>query len=158
MDIRFAIPEDVPGILALLRQVGQVHHRGRPDLFRCDAQKYSPSQVLGKLQDPTAPIFVAVEGEKVLGYVFCQERVTRTDTVLKDNRILHLDDFCVEESTRGKGIGSALFQAVKQYANTKDYHSITLNVWCFKGGAKAFYEKLGFAERNICMEMRMEDI
>lgn len=157
MDIRFAIPDDVPGILALLRQVGQVHHKGRPDLFREDAQKYSPSQVLGLLQNPATPIFVAVEEGAVLGYVFCQERISQKDTVLKDNRILHLEDFCVDEGIRGKGVGSALFAAVDQYAKTKNYHSITLNVWCFKGGAKAFYEKLGFTERNICMERRISD-
>ena len=40
MEIRFAEKKDIPGILELLRQVGKVHHDGRPDLFRPDAQKY----------------------------------------------------------------------------------------------------------------------
>ena len=40
MEIRFAEPRDVTGILHLLRQVGQVHHQGRPDIFRAGAQKY----------------------------------------------------------------------------------------------------------------------
>ncbi len=157
MKIRFAIPDDVPGILALLRQVGRVHHTGRPDLFRSNAQKYSPSQVLTLLQDPASPIFVAVDGGAVLGYVFCQERCTQKDTVLKDNRILHIDDFCVDEGVRGKKIGTALFDAVNEYAKKKSYHSITLNVWCFAGSAEGFYEKLGFTARNICMERRISD-
>ena len=38
MEIRFAKPSDVPAILDLLRQVGQVHHEGRPDIFRLGAQ------------------------------------------------------------------------------------------------------------------------
>ena len=46
MDIRFAKTEDTPAILQLLRQVGQVHHEGRPDIFREGAQKYGASQVM----------------------------------------------------------------------------------------------------------------
>ena len=33
MNIRRAIPEDLPGIDKLLSQVNAVHHEGRPDLF-----------------------------------------------------------------------------------------------------------------------------
>ena len=45
MEIRFAKAQDVPGMIKLLQQVGKVHHEGRPDLFRSNAQKYSPSQL-----------------------------------------------------------------------------------------------------------------
>ena len=44
MEIRFAQAKDVHGILALLRQVGRVHHEGRPDIFRSGAQKYGASR------------------------------------------------------------------------------------------------------------------
>ena len=57
MDIRFAKPADVPGILNLLRQVGQVHHQGRPDLFRNGAQKYGASGILSLMNSPQTPIF-----------------------------------------------------------------------------------------------------
>ena len=50
MEIRFAEIKDIPGILALLRQVGQVHHQGRPDIFRKGAQKYGASQVISTCQ------------------------------------------------------------------------------------------------------------
>ena len=72
MEIRFAQAQDVPGIIKLLQQVGKVHHEGRPDLFRANAQKYGPSQVMDMLGKVDAPIFVAVEGGQVLGYGFCQ--------------------------------------------------------------------------------------
>ena len=50
MTIRFAESRDIPGMIDLLRQVGQVHHQIRPDIFRADAQKYGPSQVLAMLE------------------------------------------------------------------------------------------------------------
>ena len=40
MEIRFAETRDIPGMINLLLEVGEVHHRIRPDLFRAGAQKY----------------------------------------------------------------------------------------------------------------------
>ena len=51
MEIRLANTSDIPGSIALLRQVGQVHHDIRPDLFRDGAQKYSPSDLEDLMKD-----------------------------------------------------------------------------------------------------------
>ena len=72
MDIRFAKPADVPGILNLLRQVGQVHHQGRPDLFRNGAQKYGASGILSLMNSPQTPIFVAVGSRQLPGCCPCR--------------------------------------------------------------------------------------
>ena len=45
MEIRLANHTDIPGMIRLLQQVGQVHHDIRPDLFRRGAQKYSPADL-----------------------------------------------------------------------------------------------------------------
>ena len=68
MEIRFAETRDIPGMINLLLQVGEVHHRIRPDLFRAGAQKYDEQTLARMLTDDTRPIFVAVEDGKVLGY------------------------------------------------------------------------------------------
>ena len=39
MEIRLANKTDIPGMIHLLKQVGEVHHKIRPDLFRGGAQK-----------------------------------------------------------------------------------------------------------------------
>ena len=41
MEIRMAKPEDIPGLIDLLLQVGEVHHKIRPDLFRAGARTCS---------------------------------------------------------------------------------------------------------------------
>ena len=152
MEIRFAIPEDVPGILELLRQVGQVHHQGRPDIFRADAQKYGPSQVLAMLDKAETPIFVAVADGKVLGYCFCQMKTYYRDSVIADHTTCYIDDLCIDENARGKHIGSALYEAVCRYAKNRDCYSITLNVWSCNPGAMQFYEKLGLKPQKVGME------
>ena len=152
MDIRFAVPEDVPGILDLLRQVGRVHHKGRPDIFRADAQKYGPSQVLAMLDKSETPILVAVEEGSVLGYCFCQMKTYYRDSVICDHTTCYIDDLCVHENCRGRHIGSALYEATCRYAKSRGCASITLNVWSCNPSAMAFYEKLGLKPQKVGME------
>lgn len=152
MDIRFAEKQDVAGILALLKQVGAVHHEGRPDLFRTGAQKYGASQVLAMLESKDSPIFVAVEEGKVLGYCFCQMQSHPQDPVLCDVLSLYIDDLCVDENCRKKGVGKALYEAVCRYAKMRKCYNITLNVWACNASAMAFYEKMGLKPQKIGLE------
>ena len=152
MEIRFAKTEDVPGILCLLRQVGHVHHVGRPDLFRSDAQKYGASQVIALLDQPCTPIFVAVEGEKVLGYCFCQLKSHFQDPVMTDHTSLYIDDLCVDEGCRGQHIGKALYEYILAFAKSIGCYNVTLNVWACNESAKRFYEACGLSVQKIGME------
>ena len=157
MDIRFAKTEDVPGILELLRQVGRVHHEGRPDIFRDGAQKYGASQVLAMLNKPETPIFVAVEGEKVLGYSFCQMKTYDRDPVIADHTTCYIDDLCVDENCRGQHIGSALYETVCRYARGRKCRSVTLNVWSCNTSAMRFYEAMGLKPQKVGMEAILEE-
>jgi len=157
MMIERATRKHIPGMIELLKQVGQVHHLGRPDLFRAGAQKYNEEDLQKLLQDENRPIFIAEDGGKVLGYGFCILKVTKNDPVLADNTTLYIDDLCVEESCRGRHIGKAVYAHIVSYAKSIGCDSVTLNVWAFNEGAKRFYESLGLQPQKIGMEMRLEE-
>ena len=152
MDIRFAKPADVPGILNLLRQVGQVHHQGRPDLFRNGAQKYGASGILSLMNSPQTPIFVAVEERKVLGYCFCKMEITDHDPVMNNRVTLYIDDLCVDENARGQHIGKGLYEYVLSFAKKSGCYNVTLNVWACNESARKFYEKCGLKPQKYGME------
>jgi len=152
MEICFAEAKHVPGILDLLRQVGRVHHQGRPDIFRANAQKYGASQVLSMLDSTATPIFVAVEEDQVLGYCFCMVKEHTLDPVITDHTELYIDDLCVDEKHRGKHIGKALYENACRYARLRKCYNITLNVWSCNPGAVKFYESLGLKPQKIGME------
>lgn len=152
MEIRFAQPKDIPGILALLLQVGSVHRQGRPDLFRQGAQKYSASQILSMVDNIATPIFVATEEDAVLGYCFCQVSDFSQDSVMADYKTLYIDDLCVDREHQGKKIGTALYNAAVSYAKMRKCYNVTLNVWCCNKDAMAFYESLGLKPQKIGME------
>ena len=157
MEIRFAQTEDVPGILALLRQVGNVHHLGRPDIFRKHAQKYGASQVLAMLNSFTTPIFVAVEDGVVLGYGFCVVKTYEKEPVIKDHTELYIDDLCVDENHRGQHIGSAIYKEICRYAKQRKCYNVTLNVWSCNPSAIKFYESLGLKPQKVGMETILEE-
>lgn len=157
MEIRLAQAEDIPGILTLLRQVGQVHHRGRPDIFRAGAQKYNEAQLRTMLDQPEAPIFVGVEAGKLLGYGFCFLKCHQGDPVIADFRELYIDDLCVEENCRGQQVGRRLYEHICRHARTLGCRSVTLNVWCCNPGAMAFYKKMGMRPQKVGMETILED-
>ncbi len=147
----------IPGMIELLKQVGQVHHLGRPDLFRAGAQKYNEEDLQKLLWDESRPIFIAEDDSKVLGYGFCILKITKNDPVLADHTTLYIDDLCVDESCRGRHIGKAVYAHIVDYAKALGYDSVTLNVWAFNENAKRFYESLGMKPQKIGMEMLLEE-
>ena len=156
MHIRRALQQDIPGILRLLLQVGQVHHEIRPDIFPAGTLKYDADALMPILADEDRPIFVAAREDGVLGYCFCvrKRHGSRSATAREE---LYIDDLCVEESCRGQGIATKLYRHAVDYARSLGCHSVTLNVWCGNDSAMAFYEKQGLKPRNITMEQRLED-
>lgn len=152
MTTRFAQKKDIPGLIALLKQVGDVHHQIRPDIFRAGAQKYDEAALQEILQDKTRPVFVAESGGFVAGYCFCVHKECRDDGVMLDRRELYIDDLCVDEACRGKGVAEMLYRHAKSYAAEQGVDVITLNVWCGNERAVRFYEKMGMTPRNITME------
>lgn len=157
MEIRFAKPEDTLGILALLEQIGKVHYHLRPDMFQADAQKFGASQVLARMANPSTPIFVAAEGEKVLGYSFCEIKSYCQHPVIADHTTLYLEDLCIDESCRGQGIGERLYSRILDYAREKNCYNLTLNVWSCNPGAMHFYEKMGMKPQRVYMETILEE-
>ncbi len=154
MDIKIerATAADIDGMLALLAQVLEVHHKGRPDIFKTGAVKYNKEELEELLLDEKRPIMVAKNEGRMLGYAFCIIKETKNDNILKDAKTLYIDDLCVNEDERGTGVGRALYEHVKAYAKEIGCYNLTLNVWECNEGAKRFYEKMGLIPRNTLME------
>ena len=112
MEIRRAEEADMPRIEELLRQVNLVHHKGRPDLFKYGARKYTDEELRVLIHDDSRPIFVALDGAgTVQGYAFCIFQQYVNHNIMTDIKTLCIDDLCVDEACRGQHIGTALYRA-----------------------------------------------
>ena len=153
MTIRFACEQDIPAMIDLLQQVGEVHHQIRPDLFRAGAQKYDRAALQRLLAVKDRPILIAEEEGVVGGYCFCILQVTENDPVLCDRRVLYIDDLCVDAGVRGKGVAQALYEGALSLARELRCDAVTLNVWCGNDRAMKFYEKSGLKPQKVGMEV-----
>ena len=151
--IRKAQSRDIGGLIRLLRQISNLHHKGRPDIFVAESQKYTKEAIEDIIKDKNRPIFVAVNGDNhMLGYCFCKLHIP-DHPVIQKQLVLYIDDFCVDETLRGQGIGKKLFDVVLNYAKEQNVYNIDLHVWSFNKGAIKFYESLGFSTRSQTMEL-----
>lgn len=153
MTIRFATEQDIPRMIDLLHQVGEVHHQIRPDLFRSGAQKYDEAALKMLLADEKRPIIAGAVDGKMVGYAFCILQETKDDPVLCDRKTLYIDDLCVDKDVRGGGVAQAIYQGVLDYAREIHCDAVTLNVWCGNDRAMHFYEKCGLKPQKIGMEL-----
>ena len=153
MEIRRAKEQDMDVINKLLLQVCLVHHKGRPDLFKYGAKKYTDEQLKAIIHDEDRPIFTAVdESGNVLGYAFCIFQQHIKDNILTDIKTLYIDDLCVDEEIRGRHIGKQLYETVLSFAREQGCYNVTLNVWSCNESAMKFYQSCGLKPQKIGME------
>jgi len=157
MKIRNAIENDIPGILALLKQVGKVHSDLRPDIFPAGALKYDDAALLELLQDAARPIFIAEVDSSVAGYCFCQHKVIEESALSVGRQEIYIDDLCVDENHRRLGLARALYNHVLAYAKGLGCDMLTLHVWNGNDGAIRFYEQMGMKPRYLMMEVPVEE-
>ena len=151
--IRRAEEKDIPRVMDLLLQVLTIYHNIRPDLFKADCRKYNERELNALFGNPLRPVFVYEDdGGTVQGYAFCVLEQHPGNNILTDIKTLYIDDLCVDEKVRGRGIGKQLFEFVKAYARENGCHNLTLNVWEGNDSSIRFYESLGFKPYKYGME------
>ena len=150
--IRFAKNADIPAILELLKQVNLVHYEGRPDVFKLGT-KYGEKELEEILSLKDKPILVYVDkADNVKGYCFCAVKDQEETRLLQGMKTLYIDDLCVDESYRGQGVGTALYNSAITLAKELGCYNLTLNVWSCNPTALAFYQKQGLIPQKTIME------
>lgn len=149
--IRRAEDRDIPQVLCLLEQVNRVHHDIRPDLFRLTT-KYTGEELRRIFADDEAPVFVYDENGQVRGYIFTVLLDHSHNHMLTPIKELYIDDLCVDETARGKGVATALYRHVLDFAKANGCYNVTLNVWTGNDGALAFYQKMGMQPQKTKLE------
>ncbi len=152
--IRKAEERDAPKIADMLVGIGELHHKGRPDIYRDNLQKYDEKDIIEILKDAESPIYVAAdEDDNVVGYAFCQIKTVTSSSTFVDRKFVYIDDFCVDEKCRKQHIGKKLLNVVTEEAKKSGACAVELNVWEFNENAVSFYEKCGFKTQRREMEI-----
>ena len=105
----------------------------------CFQDPWSEKSVASELTNPLSLWLVALDGERVAGYVGSQSVMGESDMM---NVAVHPD-------YRRRGIAEKLCLALVDALKEKGNHCLTLEVRASNAPAKALYEKLGFAQVGL---------
>ena len=105
----------------------------------CFHDSWSEKSVASELENELSFWLVALEGERVAGYVGSQTVMGETDMM---NVAVHPD-------YRRKGIAEALILALLEGLKARGSHSLTLEVRASNAPAIALYQKLGFQQIGL---------
>lgn len=102
----------------------------------CFCDPWSENSVASELKNPLALWLVALEEDRLAGYVGSQTVVGETDMM----------NIAVHPDFRRKGIAEALVNALTEELKAIGSHCLTLEVRASNEPAKNLYEKLGFSQ------------
>lgn len=153
MIIRQATPADYEDAAALEQAVFHLHYENRKDVFRYRAEPLEKERYLSMLEGMT--FLVAEEDGRLIGQAIAYKRGYKDHPVFNDMEWLEIDDISVLPEAQGKGVGKALFEAMKAEARNMDLTHIELTVWSFNEKARGFYEKMGMRSRIDRLEINI---
>ena len=152
--IRFASYNDFHQISEILKDIHGMHAKAEPNYYKNVEQVVSEKDYKDEVDKKH--IFVYENNGKILGYVMFAEMIINNHPIIKNQKILMIDDICVISSERGKGIGRQLFNHIENYAKANSYTNIDLNVWSFNINAYKFYKSMGMRDTRIRMNKDIE--
>ena len=157
INIRAAVAEDRVLIRPLQKEIAELHHEGRPDLFKNEPRYFTEEDFARRLQDSNHTVLIAeTDGGEVVGYAFGWLISVRNHSTYVDFDRFYIDDICVLKEHRGKGIGRKLFAACKAVAEANHCKDMELGVWAFNTDAIAFYRACGMTDRVRRMQYNLE--
>ena len=150
--LQLARPEDRAAIEVLAQQVHALHVQWRPDIYAPASELWPQDRFDAAVAD--RQLFAAKVEETVVGYVLLKVRTY--DMVGHTKRkVLVVDEICVDEACRNRGIGTLMMEEVRALAKAFGYTDLQLGVYPQNDAAVAFYQKCGFTIRSIDMQRKV---
>ena len=156
--IRDATIADYDGLCALFAQVDRVHYTALPGIFRPSPEPVRERSFVEEiLADPDSHLFVAVQGDAVVGMAQASVLHPRNHVLLTPLTRVYLDDIIVDERHRGAGLGKALLDHVEWWVRQLGIRRIELTVWEFNTPTRAFYERQSYTTLNRTMSKKLDE-
>ncbi len=153
MVIRFAEEHELEKVNRLRRQVNDLHVAGKPDVFKPGFGRELADYVYTIHRDPEQAIVVAELDGVLCGFAVLHHIRKPENPFMYERDFLDIDEFCVDEAFRRRGVASEMIRFIRDYAREKGCRRLELNMWEFNQDALAFYEAAGFKTFRRYMEM-----
>ena len=155
--IRKAKISDFQGIHNLIMQVHKLHVNERNDIYK-DVDPMNFEEFRTELSNSNNIYLIAELENEIVGICFSQIKEISNNKIMKNRKILHIENICVDENHQKKGIGKKLYKQIVQLAKEKNIDNIELMVWGFNENAIKFYKNLGMSIKNLKFEHKISSL
>lgn len=141
----------------IMLELHNLHVKNRNDVFKATDSPMKEEYFKDLLNNKDVKLFVIenLENSEIVGYSNLKLMNTPNIDIVVKSKYIYIDDFCIKQAYKRKGIGKKLFNFILEYAKEQCVDSVQLNVWSFNEDAIEFYKFMGMKERNVRMEMRV---
>ena len=149
--IELATLNDRPHVERLAKQVHSQHVDWRPDIYRMPEELFPEErflELIGKRE-----LYVAKLEGNVVGFAMTTIRMVDAPDQQK-RRIFQIQQFCVDESIRGHGIGTQMAAELRLLSKAFRCSDMMLSVYPQNDAAVSFWQKCGFMIQNINMQCK----
>lgn len=155
MEIRNVNMGDYGAVSSLTQQVHDIHSGRRPDIFRTSGHPMPFHEYAKLFGHPDIFALVAADGGEVIALCVVEIRRIHNHPVMENRTVAYVEDLCVCESHRRRGVGRQLMQAAMERAREKGASCMELKVLSFNEEATRFYESLGMTTQCLQMEIKL---
>lgn len=152
MEIRDMESKDYPEIDRLMKELHELHVKGRPDLYTELEHPYSREEFEKIVSDPEIIAILAEEKSVIIGLCI---GTLRKKSGMVEMRTMYIEDLIVDRNFRGKGIASQLYEEMEERGRNTGAKRLDLMVWEFNSDAKRFYEKQGMRPQRYIYEKEL---
>lgn len=152
--IRRANIEDFKQVHELIMQVHKLHVKERSDIYR-DTDPLDFEEFKEELSNSNNIYLVAELKNEIVGICFSQIKETLNNRIMKNRKVLHIENICVNKTNQRNGIGKELYNEIVKLAQEQKIDNIELMVWGFNENAIKFYKNLGMNIKNLRLEQKI---
>ena len=150
MQIRTANMEDVKQLRHLYAELETDAVRYQPEHFTMGFRSDDFFRFI--FENEEQEILVADVDGRVIGFSHVMILQQKEIACLKPQTAVYIQDLDVLEAERGKGVGTLLLEASREYGKRKGADFIRMQVFPQNADGIRFYEKNGFCEMMKTME------
>ena len=157
MKIRQATIDDVPAIQRLNRELDKHHADLLPGIFRPLSEDARPDSVVGDWIKNADADYLVAEENGIVGFINIRRASHPRYPMFKAHEFAMIEDAVVEQSVRGRGIGTQLFNAAIVWARERGLEYVQTMVWSANRRTREFYLDQGFQTLTERLELNLKD-
>lgn len=142
--MKFIRTKDPQVLAGLNKPVQDLHHQKYPQFFKPYDEEVCVAFFQRQLEKPNWVVFLVEIDGKNAGYASYFVKDYQENPFRKAYKSIYVDQVCVLDKFKGKGIGKHVMQKIEEDAKEVGISHIELSYWELNKEAKGFYEHLGY--------------